>query len=290
MAKCLGQKDLFTEWFVSQKKFKVLFARTSMGEDGVPLSTAFAQALAQYGQHWPAMQAGGDSYQMRDMVRVGSVWKGTFGKLRDDAPHVVRAGQAERELALGDDEHLLEKCHFLYKEADNALAWQINRTAGGLTRAQDYLSTLLGQVVMLAPIMNEAELQRVLDGNLYEIDFAYARPHAIAGNAPVWNQDAFNMMNRVEAAHAKFTLRAPRHGNLLGRGAKSMVRQLVGTIGAEKIRVRLTDESDPIELFMAPLRDSIRVELRGRYAVAARVYEELAAAYDRHAGALAAPA
>lgn len=272
------------------KNFKVLFARTSVGEDGAPLTAAFTQALAQHGQHWPAMQANGEHYQMRDMVRVGTVWKGTFGKLRDDAPHVVRAGQAERELPLHEDEYLLEKCHFLYKEADNALAWQVNRTAGGLTRAQEYLSALLGQVVGLAPIMNEAELQRVLDGNLYEIDFAYARPHAIAGNAPVWNQDAFNMMNRVDAAHAKFTLRAPRSGSLLGRSAKSMVQQLIGTMGAEKIRVRLTDESEFIDLFMAPLRDSIRVELRGRYAVAAMVHEELSAAYDRHAGALAPPA
>ena len=83
---------------------------------------------------------------------------------------------------------------------------------------------------------------------------------------------------------------APRSGSLRGSRAKSMVQQMLSTFGVEKLRVRLTDESDPIELFMAPLRDSIRVELRGRYAVAARVYEELAAAYDRHAGALTPPA
>lgn len=54
----------------------------------------------------------------------------------------------------------------------------------------------------------------------------------------------------------------------------------------EKIRVRLTDEADPIELFAAPLKDKIVVEQRGRYPTAADVFSELERAYDRNLGAL----
>lgn len=257
-----------------------MFARASVGENATTLTDPFSQALARHGEHFPAIDIGGEKFQMRDMMRVGTIWKGTFGKLRNDAPHVVQAGQDERELDLEEDEYLLEKCHFLYKEIDNTFAWQINRTAGGFTRAADYLSRLLQQVVLLPILMNEDDLQRVLNGDLYEIDFAYARPHNLQGNAPIWNQDAFNMMNRIDAAHAKFTLRAPRTGHLVGRFAKDMVRQMRDALGVEKIRVRLTEESDPIELFMAPLKDTITVELRGRYAIADRVYEELSAKVD----------
>ena len=272
---------------MAHKEFKVLFARASVGENAATLAGPFGDAFTRFGEHFPAVDVGGEKFQMRDMLRVGTVWKGTFGKLRDDAPHVVQAGQKEREIDLEEDEFLLEKCHFLYKELDNTIAWQVNRSAGGFTRASDYLSRLLDQVVLLSTIMNEDDLQRVLNGDLYEIDFAYARPHNLTGNAPIWNQHAFNMMNRIDAAHAKFTLRAPRNGSLVGRWAKSMVRQMVDTVGVEKIRIRLTEESDPVELFMAPLKDTIRVELHGRYAIADMAYEELSAAYDRNQETLA---
>ncbi len=263
------------------KSFRVYFARTAVGEDGEPLADHLAAAVAEHGENLPACDLSGEKFQMRDLTRVGRVWQGSFVKLRDDAPHVVAADDVESELTLNEGDHVIEKCHFLLREQNNVIVWQTNRSAGGLSRAESYLSQCLRTVVTLPQAMNDAEIDRVLNGQLYEIDFAYARPPTAPNNAPRWSQDAFDMMSNVDAAHAKFMLRAPRGGRL-SRTARNMVRQLLNAPGAEKIRVKLTDETDPVELFMAPLKDRIRVMMLGRYAVAGSVYQELEEAFDRN--------
>lgn len=261
------------------KYYKVYFARTAVGEDGASLSPGLNALVDQYGQNLPGIEIGNERFQVRDLTLVGSVWKGTFAKLRDDAPNIVSATNQEHELTLDDGDHVIEKCHFLFRLRENLVVWQTNRSAGGLSRFQEYLGRVLGTLVTLPQVMNEGELNRVMAGQLYEVDFAYDRPAHLAGNAPVWNQNAFNMMDRVDAAHAKFLLRAPRKGGL-AESAKQMVRQLVHANGTEKIRVRLTDETEPIELFMAPLKGRIQVEMMGRYPAANDVFQALEGAYD----------
>lgn len=262
------------------KTFKVFFARTAVGRDGTALAPHVAQAVQEHGANLPVFDLSGDKHQVRDLRRTGTVWAGTFVKLRDDAPHVVAANDQEHELDLEEGDHLIEKCHFLLRERGNVLVWQANRAAGGLTRAQEYFSALLGELVTLPHVMNDAELDAVLNGQLYELDFAYDRPPVIEGQAPRWNQNAFDMMANVDAAHAKFTLRAPRNGSLADR-TKQMVRQMLGTPGAGKVRVKLTEDKELIELFMAPLKDGIRVEMFGRYPRANHVFSELEEAFDR---------
>lgn len=268
------------------KTYRVLFASTSVGKDGLPLGPELRSVVAAHGENLPAIPLGGEKFQMRELKRTGTVWQGSFVKLRDDAPHVVAADNKEHELELEDGDHIIEKCYFLLREAQNLVIWQANRSAGGLSRVEDYLSELLGMVVALPPVMNQSELDRVLNGKLYEIDFAYARPPMDANGRAPWDQKSFDMMNSVDAAHAKFTLRAPRGGNL-GKAVMDMVKGLVKSPDAEKIRVRLTDEADPIELFMAPLRDKITVEMNGRYPQPKSVFEGLEEAYDRHRAYLA---
>lgn len=262
------------------KTFKVFFARTAVGREGTALAPRLADAIGQHGANLPVLDLSGEKHQVRDLRRTGTVWAGTFVKLRDDAPHVVAANDQEHELDLEDGDHLIEKCHFLLRERGNVLIWQANRSAGGLSRAQEYFSALLEELVALPYVMNDAELEEVLNGQLYELDFAYDRPPAIAGQAPRWNQNAFDMMANIDAAHAKFTLRAPRNGSLAER-TKQMVRQMLGTPGTGKVRVKLTEDKELIELFMAPLKDGIRVEMFGRYPRANDVFAELESAFDR---------
>ncbi len=75
-------------------------------------------------------------------------------------------------------------------------------------------------------------------------------------------------------------LRAPRGGQLAS-GARRVVRQLLNAAGVEKVRVRLTDDMNPIELFMAPLRDEISVRLASAYPSPDDVFTALEEAYAR---------
>lgn len=275
---------------ITFKNYKVSFSRPAVGETAAPLHQSLRDAFTQHGLHLPVLELSGEKFQIRDLQRVGTVWKGSFAKLRDDAPHVVAINQQERELSLDDGDHIIEKCYFLLREHENLLVWQMNKTVGGLPRAEEYLSRLFNVMVTLPPVINTSRLEQIMSGQIYELDFAYDRPPRIESNAPQWNKNSFNMMASVGAAHAKFNLRAPRSGHL-GEAAKTMVHQLMtGTLGARKIKVRLTDETDLVELIMAPLRDTIRVELLGRYPAPARVFQELEQAYDRQYDSIPRPA
>lgn len=249
------------------------------------MKEALLEAHQAHGDSFPVVVLSGEKYQIRNLRQVGRVWKGSFAHLRDDAPHVASPAGVERELALDEDEHVIEKCFFLYREQSNVLVWQVNRQAGGLSRFAQYLSQVFDEVVTLPMVMNEAEMERVLNGDVYQVDFAYDRPQSLTNGVPQWNQNAFDMMSRVDAAHAKFSLRAARRGSLLAT-VKTMLRELIPTDGVAKLRVKLTDETDPIELFMAPLKDTIRVALYGRYPRSSDVYAELESAFTRNTASI----
>ena len=261
--------------------YQVRFSRPVVGQQGQVLSVVLTSLQQQHGTHFPALDAGGDRYQVRDLRKVGRVWQGTFGKLRDDAPHLVTASNEERELALEAGARLLEKCHFLYRELGNLLVWQFNRASGGMARFEAYMGQLCGEPVLVPAISNTRRIEEVLERNIYEVSWSFDRPPSLDGAAPQWNQDQFNTMKQMDAGHAKFDFRAQRGGQLSG-AVKAMMRQALGLAGVEKIRVRLTDESDPIELFAAPLKDKIELSQSGRYPAAADVFTALEDAYDRH--------
>ncbi|NUZ07659.1 DUF6731 family protein [Piscinibacter koreensis] len=274
---------------MAEKSYKVYFARTSMGQQGGSIAQALREAYEQFGPNLPPIELGGEGYQVRNLERTGRVWKGVFGRLRDDAPHIVDAVRdQEREIDLQEGDRIIDKCHFLYRERRNVLVWQTNRTAGGLSRAQQYLAQVLDDYVELPQIMNEAELAEVLEREVYEVSFSYDRPPSLGQSSPAWTQHAFDMMENVHAAQAKFVLRAQRGSGLTG-AANRMVRRLVGEVGVEKVRVRLTDDSEPVELFMAPLKTTIKVSVIGRYPIPAEVYQALEQAYDNHRDYVGAP-
>lgn len=269
-----------------KRKYQVRFSRPKVGPSPTGLADDLKAQEALHGKHLPPQDLGGECYQVRDLQKVGKVWKGTFGKLREDAPHLVTSENEERELTLGDGDRLLEKCHFLYRENDNLIVWQLNRASGGMSRFETYLSLLIAKVVLVPPITNEGKIEEILSRSIYEISYSFDRPPSLAPGSPKWNKRQFEVMKQIDAGFAKFDFRAERGGQLSAT-VKAMVREALGQRGIEKIRIRLTDESDPIELFAAPLKDKIVVEQIGRYPEAADIFTGLEQAYDRNKSVLA---
>ena len=269
---------------LNRKSYKVYFARTSVTKEGKRLRPFLTKLeIDDELPHLRPVVLGGERFQVRDLVKVGTVWRGTFVKLRDEAPNIVNAADVERELDLDVGDHIIEKCHFMYRERDDVLVWQVNRAAGSMTRLQEYLGEILDTYVGLPLIQNSAELAEVLKRELYELEFVYDRPVGRGDGRPKYEQSEFDIMADIHAAHAKFLFRAEKGGRL-ERTSKRLVQALVGDDNAKKIRVRVTDESEPIELFMAPLRDSITVPLHGRYPAEGQVFAGLEEAFDRQRG------
>lgn len=267
------------------RKYQVRFSRPVVGKKARPLSGVLSKLHSEQGTHFHPLDLSGERYQVRDLQKVGRVWKGTFGKLRDDAPHLVTSANVEKELDLDDGDRLLEKCHFLYRELGNLLVWQLNRASGGMSRFEEYMSRLQEEPVLVPPIANTAKIEEVLGRNIYEISYSFDRPPSLDKTSPTWSQQQFNTMKQIDAGFAKFDFRADRGGQLSAE-VKKMIRQALGMTGVEKIRVRLTDESDPVELFAAPLKDKIEVQQQGRYPAAADVFSNLEEAFERNRAVL----
>lgn len=266
------------------KQYTVRFAKTTAGKDGKEhLGHILLEGFKQYKSHFPAKEIAGygsDQYQVRDLTKVGSNWQGVFGKLRDEAPHVVDKNNNETIIPLNAGERLLEKCHFIYKPLKNVLVWQMNTNSGSLNRFSIYLYELLETIININIVMNDADIQSILSRNVYELSFSYARPDSIYQGSPKWNKQTFDMLKDADAAHGKFLFRAARGGSLAS-SIINTIKSMLGTEGAEKIKVRLTDDMEPIELFLSPVKDKISVELTNGYPSARDVYVELESAYDR---------
>ncbi|MGL4768027.1 MAG: DUF6731 family protein [Formosimonas sp.] len=274
---------------MKNKTYRVYFTRSSVEQNGVSvhLSEFLSPLFDEQGTHFREIKLGSesDSYQIRDVVKTGRVWQAIFARLRLDAPHIVNALNEEREIDLDEGERILDKCCFIYHEDTNVVIWQVQRNTAGLSKFENYMSELLGSVVYFPQVMNDSDISKALNGNLYELDFVYDRPVQIDGSAPKWNKHTFDTMSDIHAAHATFSFRAPRGGSLTQQ-AKTMIKGLVGAAGVEKIKVRLTDETEPIELFMAPLKDKITVAINGSYPASTDVFKELEASYERKKGSI----
>lgn len=273
------------------KSYSVRFANTNIGADANnqdQLRDILGAQVARVGQadgvghHLPAVEMEGEHFQVRGLVRVGRFWRGSFARLRDEAPHVIGNTNIEREIDLEDGDRILEKTYFLYYEDTDILVFQMSRNVGYLTRFAHYWSRLLGGTyVDFPPIIDALRLQEILNAGIREVNFTYSRAAGVQDGGPRWTQRAMEMLRPVHGALGKFTLRAPR-GGVLGGTIGDLVRWAAHGGEVEKARVLLQDEKDPIDLFLAPVKVRIDVRMNGRYPDERSAIEQLGEAYGEN--------
>ena len=246
------------------KTYKVRFANVTVasGDAYGPFEPELARLFGLYGEHFPEHHAEGFAYQIRDVYTVGNTWLGVFARLREDAPHKVDSNNNEVALQMDPGDRILEKVHFIYYSTSNIVALQYERTIATANRLQIYLCGISGAYVAVNICMNTAKLDEVLAKNLYEIQYAQDMPRVEKTDHPAWSKAEFKRMRQLKAQHAHVLFRAER-GQSLGAKAKQALSEIFSDPSVSKIKVRVTDESDPIDLFAAPVSDSFTVELFG---------------------------
>lgn len=276
----------------NSKSYSVRFANTNIGADPADqeqLRDILGRLVTQHGQadgpshHLPAIEMEGEHFQVRSLTRIGRFWRGSFARLRDEAPHVIGATNVEREIDLEVGDRILEKTYFLYYEDTDVLVFQMSRNVGYLTRFAHYWSRLLGGTyVDLPPIIDALRLQEILDSGIREINFTYSRAAGDQAGGPRWTQRAMDMLRPVHGAMGKFTLRAPR-GGILGGTISDLVRWAAHGGEVQKAKVLLQDEKDPIDLFLDPVKVRIDVRMNGSYPDERSAIEQLGEAYAEQA-------
>lgn len=270
------------------KTFKAVFFNTQFGYNNTTyfFRDFFPPLIASHQNitpNLPIQNIDGLDYQVRNIQRVGNVIRGIFGRLRDDAPNVIDNNGTESQLPLQPTDRLVEKCHFMYFINTDILVWQISRDVGSANKFADYfsylISTLRGDTTIFSiqPIVDQNAIQRALNGDVKSIEFKVARPRTPVRNQPVWNQQAFDIMNSVGGASIKMTISANR-GIL--RGAQNYIRQLANNNAVSILKVKIDGENEPIDLFADRVDERFTVNLNGHYPLATDVFNALDAAYN----------
>jgi hypothetical protein len=274
---------------MAQKNYKVYFYQTGIGPQSVMLRGAMQQLVTTspiYPLNLSPQTIASRRFQVRDFQRVGNsqVWKGVFGRLRDDAPNKIDANDNELSLGLNPADRLLEKCHFIYKGDGDILLWQVNTDVGFISRFQSYLGLLLNLKVNLMAITGTNSLNKVLAGTIKSFDLSVARPITPVSNAPVWNQTAFDLMKNVHGASIRIRVSAGRQ--TLGGQVVNVIKQFQKNPDTKSLRVQIEEEAEPIDLFVERISGRISLQHNGHYPVTADVFSGLDDAFDQHLAVL----
>lgn len=250
------------------KKYKVLFFTSSIGPNGLPLRDFLPSPLLtgiSVPENLQSHIIDDHQFQLRDFERIGhsQVWRGVFGRLRDDAPNVVNALGQESVIPLQPTDRLLEKCHFIYFANHDVLVWQVNNDVAYISKFYAYLSAMLNLTVAMNSIFGTNALQRVIAGSVKSIECKVATPRVPLTAVPNYSQPMFDLMNSVHGSSIKVNISAGR-GTLTGQ-IRRMISWAVQNPETKMLRAKIEGEEDPIDLLADRISDNIRINLYGHY-------------------------
>jgi hypothetical protein len=278
---------------MASKSFRVRFY-VGVAEQGNPAVSDIFLNLSQGQPPHPHLQDGTVAYEMRDLVSLngGQVFRGVLAVLRDDAPNIREAGGAERPIALAEDEHIIEKNHFLYYSDRQLLAWQVNGRGSHISRMEKYLSFVSQGTIGLADVIQPNALHRLQAGAVKKLKVRIARSQNAAAIDPHnWEASTFDLMNGIGASSITVEVSAGRALGQLNDRIGGVLHRLLDRDDTRALQVTMNGEQEPIDLFADCITDRITVPMLGVYPVAADIFAELEqakqrnqAAFDEHFG------
>lgn len=273
---------------MANKSFRVRFYAGVTEQGETPVNEIFS-GLCQNAGLQPHLRDGTVAYELRDLVPLngGKVFRGVLAVLRDDAPNIRDAGGAERPIALAEDEHIIEKNHFLYYSEKQLLAWQVNGRGSHISRMEKYLSHVSQATVGLADVVQPNALRRLQGGTVKRLKVRIAASkNAAAVNPHDWEASTFDLMNGIGASTITVEVSAGRTLGKLGDRVGTIVHRLIERDDTRAVQVTMTGEQEPIDLFADCITDMITVPMIGVYPVAEDIFAELEKAKQRNQAAL----
>lgn len=231
--------------------------------------------------------ASGYQCELRDLTIHKEVVLGCVGLLRPDAPSIREVRGTERQVTANPGEHFLEKNYFIYYKASRVIAWQFNLAANHINNLAALLTALSGQTHAISchALIDDAfafgpnvEIQLV--------DFRVRMPKTVIQQQDVsrlnperWGLNPFKTMADTNAKSLAIVLSTGREKSNLG-GIEGMVRGLLDSSQTRRLRVKMSDAEEPIDLLARRVRRKFYVQMDGRYANAKSAWQGLQDAKD----------
>ncbi|RJX32327.1 MAG: hypothetical protein C4516_04310 [Oxalobacter sp.] len=273
------------------KNYGVRFYAGNFGNDAAKVSQILSgiEARIRDGASSPQFHEQEVVYELRDFISFnnGAAYRGVFAVLRDDAPNIRQANGEERPIALGENERLIEKNHFLFFRANELLVWQVNSRGSHVRRFERFLSNASDSTVTLDDVLNKASLDRLNRGIVKRIRIRVGKPrNAVQIDPHNWEDATFSMLNGVNGSSLTLEVSTRRKQQGLSDNVKEAVHRLLDRGETKSLQVKLLGEQEPIDLFADCIKDSVSVEMNGLYPIPESMFAALGAAKDRQAEAL----
>lgn len=257
------------------------------GPQRKPISQVLSEIVDSIQENGSACQVadGSVKYELRDMVSLndGASFKGVLAVLRDDAPHIRGANGIERDIVLAQDEHIIEKNHFLFYRENEMIVWQVNGKGSHVHRLELYLSQFSNQTITCEDIIDKNSVDRLARGVIRGFKFKIAKPKRGVAEiaADDWAFPTLKLLQGSEASSITVDVKTgSRQRGLAGR-VKDSIYGLIKSEHVKSMQVRLQNVEQPIDLFADCITDAISVQMIGLYPSRDAIFAELAAAKDR---------
>jgi hypothetical protein len=231
----------------------------------------------------------GVKYEFRDLSKEGQCVRGYVSRLRySDLPHAAAPGGTERELALAEDEGLIEKNYFRYYAERNLLVFQHHGYGTTTYQLSNYLAQLFSETITMNPIIQADAMQRIMSNDIKPkmLELSISKPSAKFVPETDFSKEAMEMMNSSNGLrlYLRVSLGRSKEGKkrYLANIIKDSVSELfeTGILSVARLNVSEDGDTHPIDLISDRITAMINVQTNGRYPVASSVYRELEDAWN----------
>ena len=275
---------------MGQKKFGVRFYKGTAAHATTQVSDILQQLYTGHvaGQPYPHVSIGSLAYELRNFTshNSGVVFTGVLAVLRDDAPNIRDDQGVERPIDLQPGERLIEKNHFMFFKERQLLVWQVNTRASHISRFENYLHAASGLVLGFDDIITAASFKRISEGTVKKLEVRIAAPkNPDLIPSDDWTAQAMDMMRGVGATSIKIDVSTRTKKGLMP-AVKDVIDRLKDSAEAESIKVKLADESEPIDLVADSIKGKVTVNMLGVYPDPADMFTQLQQLKDAKKGDL----
>lgn len=220
------------------------------------------------------VQIGAECSELRNLhIGDNGDWiRGVMAKLRVDAPNVRLADGGESGLELNEGESLLEKNHFLLYKRTGLLVWQMNGAANHQSRMCRLVEALSGQqgVAVLDDVLSYNAVQALNSGNLRMVEVKLRCPNEQVHDAYDFGGGALaQLVETAPGAHLTVNFTVGKRKTPLPSSFTGWVRGMIPGAqdggDVERLCVRTDEHSQPIDLIAETVKDTVQVNMIGRY-------------------------
>lgn len=234
--------------------------------------------------------ASGYAFELRELFAHSGVITGCLALLDSEAPHIRDVAGIERKIAVKPGDQFLQKNYFIYYKKQRLLVWQFNLAANHVNNFGIMLSALTANqhTIVCNVLLDDAFGFDPRTAKIQYVDLRVREPSTNAQRLQVeqldpnsWGVNPFAVMSKSQSSSFSLVLQTRRASTpKLAGWVGDMVEKLWGSSQTRKLRVKVADLEEPIDLLAKRIKARISVKMDGLYPNPKSVLEQLQEAKD----------